>query len=189
MASLTICHSTSSGTSGVAKGFTTRKQTSVNGSFLNSSSSSAECRAISAGMYSPPSGAKPRNTAPRNEVSGAFLDVLRYLKEFHSTVFSAGPRALALDHFQKRVGIHCPIAQRRNLQRAVGQRFVTSAPRFDQRRIAPRHRFPRRLPLLRLKRATPQHRLRVAQISFNQQLLFLRCRRQIHNRHLPSQTH
>src|SRR5437773_9833549 len=129
MASLTICHSTSSGTSGVAKGFTTRKHTSVNGSFLNSSSSSAECRAISAGMYSPPSGAKPRHTAARNEVSGAFLGVLRYLKEFHSTVFSAGPRALALDHFQKRVGIHCPIAQRRNLQRAVGQRFVTSALR------------------------------------------------------------
>src|SRR6516225_10210741 len=78
MASLTICHSTSSGTSGVANGLTTRKQTSVNGSARNSSSSSGERRAISAGMYSPPSGASPRSTAPRNEVSGAFPPVLRY---------------------------------------------------------------------------------------------------------------
>jgi hypothetical protein len=30
-------------------------------------------------MYSPPSGAKPRNTAPRSDVSGASRDVLRYL--------------------------------------------------------------------------------------------------------------
>src|SRR5439155_11472011 len=79
MASITICHSTSSGTSGVANGFTTRKHTSVNGSFRNSSSSSGECLAISAGIYRPPSGANPRSTAPRNEVSGALRDVLRYL--------------------------------------------------------------------------------------------------------------
>ena len=45
----------------------------------NSSSSSGERRAISTGMYSPPSGARPRNTAPRSDVSGACLDVLRYL--------------------------------------------------------------------------------------------------------------
>jgi hypothetical protein len=30
-------------------------------------------------MYNPPSGAKPRNTAPRNDVRGASRDVLRYL--------------------------------------------------------------------------------------------------------------
>src|SRR5258707_24851 len=79
MASLTVCHSTSSGTSGVANGFTTRKQTSVNGSARNSSNSSGERRANSAGMYNPPSGASPRSTAPRNEVRGAFPPVLRYL--------------------------------------------------------------------------------------------------------------
>src|SRR5438045_6067978 len=79
MASLTICHNKSSGTSGVANGFTTRKQTSVNGSARNSSSSSGECRAISAGIYNPPSGASPRNTAPRSEVRGALPVVLRYL--------------------------------------------------------------------------------------------------------------
>src|SRR5579863_3731351 len=79
MASLTICHNNSSGTSGVAKGVATRKQTSVNGSARNSSNSSGERRAISAGTYKPPSGASPRNTAPRNEVSGAFPPVLRYL--------------------------------------------------------------------------------------------------------------
>ena len=82
MASLTICHITSPGTSGVANGFTTRKHTSVNGNRRNSSSSAGEWRAISIGMYSPPSGASPRSTAPRNEVSGAFRDVLPYLKNF-----------------------------------------------------------------------------------------------------------
>jgi hypothetical protein len=30
-------------------------------------------------MYNPPSGAKPRNTAPRSEVRGASREVLRYL--------------------------------------------------------------------------------------------------------------
>src|SRR5579863_8058604 len=79
IASLTICHNNSSGTSGDANGFTTRKQTSVNGNARNSSSSSGERRAISTGMYKPPSGANPRNTAPRSDVSGASLDVLRYL--------------------------------------------------------------------------------------------------------------
>src|SRR5215472_18583599 len=79
IASATICQSTSSGTSGVANGFTTRKQTSVKGRRRNSSSSSAVCRAISAGMYKPPSGARPRKTAPRKEVSGVLSAVLRYL--------------------------------------------------------------------------------------------------------------
>src|SRR5580698_9177763 len=79
IASLTTCHSTSSGTSGAANGFTTRKQTSVNGSARNSSSSSGDRRAISTGIYNPPSGASPRNTAPRNDVSGASRDVLLYL--------------------------------------------------------------------------------------------------------------
>src|SRR5215467_8466210 len=168
MASLTICHSTSSGTSGVAKGFTTRKQTSVNGSFLNSSSSSGECRAISAGMYSPPSGARPRSTAPLREVRGAVRDVLRYLKRLHSTNPSAGSCGLALNHFQKRIRAHSPVAQRCHVQRAVRQRFVTSAPRLDQRRVAPRHGFLRRFSLFWLKRATPQHWLWVAQVSFDQ---------------------
>src|SRR6202051_3877293 len=79
IASLTTCHITSSGTSVPANGRATRKHTSVNGSRRNSSSSSGERRAISTGMYNPPSGAKPRNTAPRSDVSGASREVLRYL--------------------------------------------------------------------------------------------------------------
>src|SRR6266853_6436434 len=79
IASLTTCHITSSGTSAPANGRATRKHTSVNGSRRNSSSSSGERRAISTGMYNPPSGAKPRSTAPRSDVSGASRDVLRYL--------------------------------------------------------------------------------------------------------------
>src|ERR1700720_3634932 len=79
IASLTTCHITSSGTSAPANGRATRKHTSVNGSRRNSSSSSGDRRAISTGMYSPPSGANPLNTAPRRDVSGACRDVLRYL--------------------------------------------------------------------------------------------------------------
>src|ERR1700686_2684895 len=79
IASLTTCHITSSGPSVPANGRATRKHTSVNGSRRNSSSSSGERRAISTGMYNPPSGAKPRNTAPRSDVSGASREVLRYL--------------------------------------------------------------------------------------------------------------
>src|ERR1700693_4955983 len=79
IASLTTCHITSSGTSAPANGRATRKHTSVNGRRRNSSNSSGERRAISNGMYNPPSGAKPRNTAPRSDVSGASRDVLRYL--------------------------------------------------------------------------------------------------------------
>jgi hypothetical protein len=79
IASLTTCHITSSGTSAPANGRATRKHTSVNGSRRNSSNSSGDRRAISTGMYNPPSGAKPRNTAARSEVSGASRDVLRYL--------------------------------------------------------------------------------------------------------------
>src|SRR5260221_11072593 len=96
MASLTICHNNSSGTSGVANGFTTRKQTSVNGSARNSSSSSGERRAISAGMYNPRSGASPRNTAPRSEVSGAFPPVLRYLIGHHFPLAPPTPKTLPL---------------------------------------------------------------------------------------------
>src|SRR6202045_1105828 len=79
IASLTTCHITSSGTSAPANGRATRKHTSVNGSRRNSSSSSGERRAISTGIYNPPSGANPRNTAPRSDVSGASRDVLPYL--------------------------------------------------------------------------------------------------------------
>ena len=135
IASLTICHSSSSGTSGVANGRTTRKQTSVNGSLRNSSSPSGEWRAISTGMYRPPSGASPRSTAPRSEVSGALRDVLRYLNES----FSSRARRFVLDHFQKGGCIQRAIAQRRNLQRAMRKRFIALAPRGNQRRIASRH--------------------------------------------------
>src|ERR1700674_213128 len=79
IASLTTCHITSSGTSAPANGRATRKHTSVKSSRRNSSSSSGERRAISTGMYNPPSGASPRKTAPRSDVNGASRDVLRYL--------------------------------------------------------------------------------------------------------------
>src|SRR5262249_9684409 len=95
IASLTICHNTSSGTSGVANGLTTRKQTSVKGSERNSSSSSGERFAISAGMYNPPSGAIPRKTAPRKEVSGALFDVLRYLTPHHRVCLGPVPKTLS----------------------------------------------------------------------------------------------
>src|SRR6266404_4861305 len=173
IASLTICHNNSSGTSGVANGFTTRKQTSVNGSARNSSSSSGERRAISAGIYNPPSGASPRNTAPRSEVSGALRDVLRYLNEFYSSRVSR----FALNHFQERGGIQRSIAQRGDLQRAMRERFITLAPRGNQSRITTRHCFPRPFSRLWLKRAAPQHRLRIVQISFDQELLLLRASR------------
>src|SRR5580704_10390393 len=167
MASATICQSTSSGTSGVAKGFTTRKQTSVNGSLRNSSSSSGDRRAISTGIYSPPSGASPRSTAPRSDVSGASRDVLRYLKSWGSS------RALYLeaDHFQKSRGIQRAISQGSDLQRAMRERFITLAPRRNQHWITARHRFSRRFLGLRLKCSAPQDWFRVAQISLDQQLL------------------
>src|ERR1700688_3893832 len=79
IASLTTCHITSSGTSAPANGRATRKHTSVNGSRRNSSSSSGGRRAISTVMHNPSSGARPCNTAPRSDVSGASRDVLRYL--------------------------------------------------------------------------------------------------------------
>src|SRR5213594_4338037 len=185
MASLTTCQSVSSGTSGVAKGRTTRKQTSVNGSRRNSSSSSAECRAISAGMYKPPSGASPRSTAPRREVSGALRDVLRYLNEFRS---SRDSRPVP-NHFQKRWRIQRSIAQRSDLQRAMAQRFVALAPPGNQRRITSCHRLPRFFSGPWLKRAAPQHRLGVIQISLDQQLLLFGGSRQMHNCHLPAQAH
>src|SRR6267143_1365330 len=183
IASLTICQSTSSGTSGVANGCATRKQTSVNGSPRNSSSSAGECRAISTGRYSPPSGASPRNTAPRSEVSGAFRDVLRYLTESRS---SRAPR-FALNHFQERGGVQRCIAQRADLQRAMRERFVTLAPRGNQRRITSRHCLACFFARLRLKRAAPQNRLRIVQISFDQEQLLLSGSRQMHDGHLPPQ--
>src|SRR5215469_6454402 len=161
MASLTICQSTSSGTSGVAKGFTTRKQTSVNGSLRNSSNSSGECRAISAGMYRPPSGAKPRSTAPRNEVSGAWRDVLRYLMKsdqrpeigdqrhtaatktsiFSASVLISGLGSLFSFHllshtFQELLCIEKG-PQFSNAHRAMRECFVTPPTRFNQGRKTP----------------------------------------------------
>src|SRR5262249_9207771 len=73
----------------------TRKQTSVKGSERNSSSSSGERFAISAGMYNPPSGAIPRKTAPRKEVSGALFDVLRYLTPHHRVCLGPVPKTLS----------------------------------------------------------------------------------------------
>src|SRR5260370_20532292 len=170
IASLTTCHNTSSGTSGVANGRATRKQTSVNGRPRNSSNSSGECRAISTGMYSPPSGASPRRTAPRSDVSEARRDVLRYLNELHSSRTSR----FALNHFQKRRGVQRSIAQRGDLQRAMRERFITLTPRGNQSRITPRHRLAWFFPRLWLKHAAPQHRLWTIEISFDQQLLCLR---------------
>src|SRR5256885_11935644 len=136
IASLTTCQSTSSRTSGVANGRTTRKQTSVNGSLRNSSSSSGECRAISTGMYSPPSGASPRSIAPRSEVSGALPKVLRYLNEFRSSRASR----FAPDHFQERQGVQRSIPQGGNFERAMRQRFIALTPRGKQRRVTSCHR-------------------------------------------------
>src|SRR5713101_2052290 len=185
IASLTICQSTSSATSGVANGRATRKQTSVNGSRRNSSSSAGECRAISTGRYSPPSGASPRSTAPRSEVSGAFRDVLRYLNEFRSSRVPG----FALNHFQERRGVQRSIAQRGDLQRAMCERLIALAARGNQSRITTRHCFSRCLSRLWLKRAAPQHRLWIIQISFDKELLFLRGSRQMHDRHLAPQAH
>jgi hypothetical protein len=66
-------------------------------------------------MYSPPSGASPRRTAPRSDVSGASREVLRYLKGSRSSrTFD-----LALNHFQKLGGIQRAIAQHCHWQRAM----------------------------------------------------------------------
>src|SRR5882762_11726592 len=154
IASLTICHSTSSGTSGVANGRATRKHTSVNGSRRNSSSSAGECRAISTGRYSPPSGASPRSTAPRSEVSGAFRDVLRYLNELDSSRASH----LVVNHFQERRGVQRCTAQRGDLQCAMRECFVTLTSHGNQRRITSRHCIAWFFSRFWLKRTSPQHR-------------------------------
>src|SRR5258706_1319993 len=185
IASLTICQSTSSGTSGVANGRTTRKHTSVKGSPRNSSNSSGECRAISAGMYNPPSGASPRSTAPRSEVSGALRDVLRYLKGFHSSWACN----FALNHFQECRGVKRSVPQFGNLQRAMRERFITLTPRSNQRRITTSHCLARFFSRPWLKRAAPQHRLGVVQIPLDQQLLLFRGSREMHDGHLAPQAH
>src|SRR5882762_663562 len=185
IASLTTCQSTSSGTSGIANGRATRKHTSVNGRPRNSSSSSGECRAICAGMYSPPSGASPRSTAPRSEVSGASREVLRYLNKLHSSRSSR----FVLNHFQKRGGVHRSIAQGGDLERAMRERFIALPPRRSQRRITARHGLTWFFASLWLKCATPQHRLRIVQVSVDQQLLFFRGSGQMRDGHLPPQAH
>src|SRR5258708_12402216 len=185
IASLTTRPSTASGPSGVANGRATRKQTSVNGSRRNSSSSSGEYRAISTGMYSPPSGARPRSTAPRSVVSGALREVLWYLNESRSSRASR----FALNHFQEREGVQRSVAQRGDLQRAMRERFIALAPRANQSWITTPHCFPGRFPVLWLKRAAPQHRLWIAQVSFDQDRLLFRGIRQGHDRHLPPKPH
>src|SRR6266403_3181491 len=136
-------------------------------------------------MYNPPSGASPRSTAPRSDVSGASREVLRYLKRSRSSrTFD-----LALNHVQELGGIQRTVAQHCYLQGAMRQRFVALAARGDQRRIAARDGFARRFPGSRLKRAAPQYRLWIVQISFDQELLLLRRGREIHDLHLPPQAH
>src|SRR6202022_37246 len=186
IASLTTCHITSSGTSAPANGRATRKHTSVNGRRRNSSSSSAERRAISTGMYNPPSGAKPRNTAPRSDVSGASRDVLRYLiaamEHFccdglqTSGVFDLFAYLLQEPFYVGRIFFRITAVRRaqvRYLYRTMRQRFITLPARRDQQWITSRHRFARRFLILHVKRSAPQHRLRIIQISFHQQSLFI----------------
>src|ERR1700726_184776 len=142
---LTPCHITSSATSAPANGRATRKHTSVNGSRRNSSSSSGERRAISTGMYNPPSGAKPRNTAPRSDVSGASRDVLRYLisamKHFccdglkTSGVFNLLAYLLQEPFYVRRIflpitAVHRP--QFRHVYRTMCQRLITFLARCYQ---------------------------------------------------------
>src|SRR5258708_34517002 len=56
------------------------------------------------------------------------------------------------------------------------ERFITLAPRGDQRRITSRDRLAWCFSRPCLKRAAPQHRLGIVQISFDQELLFFRGR-------------
>src|SRR5216684_397597 len=189
IASLTTCHKISSGTSAPANGRATRKHTSVNGSRRNSSSSSGERRAISTGMYNPPSGASPRSTAPRSEVSGAFRAVLRYLiRKISSRAFE-----FVLSHLQERLSARRSIArnvtQLCDRKRAVRQHLVALPPGGDQCGVASRHGFAWCFPRSRLKRAAPQDRLGISHITLDQELLFFRRHRQIHYRHLPPQPH
>src|SRR6267154_2654614 len=135
MASLTVCHSTSSGTSGVANGFTTRKQTSVNGNARNSSNSSGERRANSTGMYNPPSGASPRNTAPRNEVSAAVPPVLRYLIANHQRPVAETPPATILETTPPYAAIRA--AQPPATSHAPAQRNFAAAKQSDADNSAP----------------------------------------------------
>src|ERR1700730_6422730 len=172
IASLTTCHITSSGTSAPANGRATRKHTSVNGSRRNSSSSSGDRRAISTGIYNPPSGANPRNTAPRSDVSGASRDVLRYLISVVSVKYfycddlptSGGfnlPAYLLQESFYvssivlQITSVLCP--QLGHMYRAMRQCFITFHPPRNQQRVTPRHRFARRFLILHMKRPPPQH--------------------------------
>src|SRR6202521_2427180 len=189
IASLPPCHNTSSGTSAPAKGLTTRKQTSVNGSRRNSWSSSGERRAISTGMYSPPSGASPRNTAPRRDVSGACRDVLRYLIR----KFSSRACEPVVDHLEECLSaqgsIARNVAQLCDRQGAVGKRFVAVTPGHNQCGIAPRNGFVPGFARSRLKGTAPKDRLGIRQIALDEELLLGRRRRQIDHGHLPPQPH
>src|ERR1700722_114810 len=204
IASLTTCHSTSSGTSGAANGFTTRKHTSVNGSARNSSNSSGDRRAISTGIYNPPSGANPRNTAPRSDVSGASRDVLRYLISVVSVKYfycddlptSGGfnlPAYLLQESFYvssivlQITSVLCP--QLGHMYRAMRQCFITFPPPPNKQRATPRPPFAGPFLILHKKPPPPQHRLRIIQISFHQYSLFIFSVGQMHDCHLPPQAH
>src|ERR1700676_302727 len=186
IASLTTCHITSSGTSAPANGRAPRKTTSVNGSRRNSSSSSGVRRAISTGMYNPPSGAKPRNTAPRSDVSGASRDVLRYLiavlNQFRCDgLLTSGGFNLLAYSLQESLYVSCIFLRITGMSSAefghrycaMRERFVTFPARRDQQRITSRHRFARRFLILYMKRSPPQHRLGIIQISFDEHALFI----------------
>src|SRR5713226_5696176 len=69
------------------------------------------------------------------------------------------------------------------------ERFITLAPRGDQRRITTRHRLARFFSRPWLKRTSPQYWLWIVQISFDQELLLFRGSREMHYRHLAPQAH
>jgi len=183
IASLTTCQSTSSGTSGVANGRATRKQTSVNGRREIPPVPPANARNLH-GMYRPPSGASPRSTGARSEVAG-FARLLRYLNEFRSSRVSR----LALNHLQERGGSSdpsrnaatCSVQVRRALHNSVGAR--------NQSRITTRHSFPEAfLPVWVETRRATAPALDHSNI-FRSELQLLRGSRQMHDRHLAPQTH
>ena len=179
MASATICHSTSSGTSGMAKGFTTRKQTSVNGNLRNSSNSCGRTsskfhRQIQAAVWRQPSKHGAAQRSQRRFASRAPV--------------SHRPRSSwALNFRQKSRCIERRIPQLRHLERAMRQSFIALPPRGNQRGITSRHGLSCRFPTPGLECSAPKHRLWIAQVSLDQELLLLRRRSQVHHGHPPAQ--
>src|SRR5580692_3656395 len=94
---------------------------------------------------------------------------------------------LAANFRKKRRRIKSRIAQFGYLQRAMRQSFIALPTGSNQRGITPRDSFLRRFALLWLEGAAPQHRLGVAQVPPDQELLLFRRRREIHYGHPPPQ--